>query len=329
MRRLIAGVLLGLLAAPALAQPPPALVIEASPDLAAARERLEAFDARPLAIILRLVGLDDPGEPIRVVLAGDESPAARQVSPWTAGFALPDIGLIVLFPSRAPTYPHDTLEDVLRHEVAHVLISRAAGGRPVPRWFHEGLAVAVERPWGMKDRSRLAAELLVGPRLTLDEIDALFDGDQATAARAYSLAAAVVRHLMREHGEGAPAAILSGLTDGQPFDEAMAGVTARSVRLVEEEFWDRQRTWTLWIPLVTSSTVIWLLVTAIAGIARRRRRLRSAEIRRRWAAEEGAAGPDAPQDAGAGGPDDAAAGAADGWAPSSSPPSGPHDERER
>ncbi len=268
------------------AQTPPALVIDAPPDLASARDRLDSYDIRPLSAIVRLVGLDAPGPPIRVVLAAEGSDAARQVTPWTAGFAIGEAGLIVLFPSRSPTYPHDTLEDVLRHEVAHVLISRAALGRPVPRWFHEGLAVAVERPWGLRDRSRLASEILFGPRLTLREIDELFSGDQGAQSRGYSLAAAVLRDLMNEHGVAAPGAILRTLADGRSFDEAVARVAGRSILVVEAEFWNRQRTWTLWIPLITSTTVLWLGVMGLAAFAVRRRRQRSDELRRRWDLEE-------------------------------------------
>ena len=273
-------------AAGVFAQPPPALVIEAPPELSSARGRLDSYDLRPLAGIVRLVGLDAPGPPIRVVLAAEDSDWARQVTPWTAGFATGDAGLIVLFPSRSPAYPHDTLEDVLRHEVAHVLISRAAGGRPVPRWFHEGLAVAVERPWRLGDRSRLASEVIFGPRLTLIEIDDLFSGGQSAQSRGYALAAAVLRDLMNEYGATAPAEILRGLADGRSFDEAVVSVTVRPVVVVEAEFWNRQRTWTVWIPLLTSTTVLWLGVAGLAALAVRRRRQRSAEIRRRWAWEE-------------------------------------------
>jgi len=276
-------------AAPLAAQTPPTLVIEAAPDQAPARARLASYDLGPLAPIVRLVGLEGPGPPMRVVLAGDSSEWARQVPPWTAGFAVGEAGLIVLFPSRSPMYPHDSLEDVLRHEVTHVLISRASGGRPVPRWFHEGLAVAVERPWGLGDRSRLASELLFGPRLGLRDIDALFGGGEGEQARAYSLSAAIVRDLISEHGADVPAVILRRVAGGVPFDRAVAEVTARSVARVEAEFWDRQRTWTMWVPLLASSTVLWLVVIGIGGLAVRRRRRRAAELRRRWESEERAA----------------------------------------
>src|SRR5689334_8328433 len=123
----------------------PQLKIEAPPELAAARARLESFDQSRLLGVMRLLRISDPRPAIRVVLASERSDWAKQVPPSTVGFAVAEENLVVLFPSRSPTYPQDTLEDVLHHEVAHVLIARAAAGRPVPRWFHEGLAMAAER----------------------------------------------------------------------------------------------------------------------------------------------------------------------------------------
>jgi hypothetical protein len=283
-----AGTLLILLlsAARLLAQAPPVLVVDAAPELSAARARLESYDRSALSDIVSFLGLDAPGPPIRVVLAAEEGELARQVSPWTAGFAVGEADLVVLFPSRSPGYPHDTLEDVLRHEVVHVLITRAAGGRPVPRWFHEGLAVALERPWGLEDRSRLASTLLFGPRLTLGGIDSLFAGRQDVQARGYSLSAAMVRYLISDRGRAAPAAILRGMSQGWTFDEAVINVTGRSIPAIESGFWDTQRAWTTWIPLLASSTALWLGVIGLAALAMRRRRQRAADLRRRWEAEE-------------------------------------------
>jgi MYXO-CTERM domain-containing protein len=279
----LAGVL------PAAAQSPPALAIMAPAELTAARARLESFDLGPLAGLVRTVGLDEPGPAIQVVLAGEDSEAARGADPWIAGYALGNAGLVVLFPARSPVYPHDTLEDVLRHEVAHVLIARAAGGREVPRWFHEGLAVAVERPWDFEDRSRLVWELMAGPRLRLSEIDAMFDAGPDAQSRAYSLSTAFVRDLIREHGGGAPAAILRLVRDAMPFDRAVATVAGQPLGFVEDGFWDRQRVWTVWMPMVTSGEAFWFAVILLAALAVWRRRRHGAAIRRKWEEEERAA----------------------------------------
>jgi hypothetical protein len=279
--------MLGLAAGAADArQAPPTLLIESGAESNAVKERLLAYDPRPLADIVRLVGLADAGSPVRVVLASDNSNWGARVPHWVAGYAVGEADLVVLFPSRSPTYPQDSLEDVLRHEVAHVLIGRAAGGQPIPRWFHEGLAVAVERPRSLEDRARLAGQLLFGHRSTLDDLSQLFGGSQGAQSRAYAVSAAIVRDLMDEHGHAAPAAILRDVADGQPFAVALARVTGRSVQGFERDFWDRHRGWTMWIPLLGSTSLLWIAVIGLAALARRRRRARAAELRRRWEAEE-------------------------------------------
>ncbi|MGE3342809.1 MAG: hypothetical protein AB7L71_05175 [Vicinamibacterales bacterium] len=303
MRLLAALTLAWMAAVSAKAQGPPQLAIMAPAELAAARSRLESFDPRPLAGIVRTVGLAEPGPPIQVVLAGEDSEAARGAGAWIAGYALSNAGLVVLFPARSPVYPHDTLEDVLRHEVAHVLIARAAGGHDVPRWFHEGLAVAVERPWDIEDRSRLVWELVAGPRLRLRDIDAMFEAGQEAQSRAYILSAAFVRDLIREHGATAPAAILRLVRDEVPFDRAVVTVAGRTLGGVEDEFWNRQRVWTMWVPFFTSGNAFWLLVMGVATLAVWVRRRRRAATRRRWDEEERAAAErDAAADQGGGNP---------------------------
>ena len=108
----------------------PQLQIQAPPEFAAIRTRLESQDPQRLADIAQFLAMPDAGPVITVLLAGEDSAVARQVSPWIAGFAVGASDLVVIFPERSPGYPQDTLDDVLRHEVAHVLIERASGGRP-------------------------------------------------------------------------------------------------------------------------------------------------------------------------------------------------------
>src|SRR5262249_19521978 len=142
----------------------PALRIEAPPELASIRTRFESYDPKRLAGIQQLIGLQDAGPVIPVVLATENSDWATRVSPWIAGFALDSPELVVIFPARSPSYPHNTLDDVLRHEVAHVLIGRASAGMPIPRWFNEGLAMAAEHGWRFEDQTQLLYQLVLGSR---------------------------------------------------------------------------------------------------------------------------------------------------------------------
>ncbi len=260
----------------------PQLNIEAPEELAAARTRLESFDTSRLRGVMRLVGLDGAGEPIRVVLAPEGSTLARRAPPPIAGFAASDESLIVLFPARSPAYPDDTLEDVLHHEVAHVLMARAARGAPLPLWFHEGLAVLAERTWQLEDEARLLRELLLVSRTPLDRVDALFTSDAGSRARAYTLSAAFVRDVMRRHGGDAPANILRRVASGEPFERAFAEVTGEPVSAADVAFWDGHRFWTSIGPFLTTETALWMIVTIIGLYAIIRRRQQRAAQRKRW-----------------------------------------------
>ncbi len=260
----------------------PELTIEAPAQLAGARIRLESFDTGRLRGVMQLVGLDAARDPIRVVLAPEGSPLARQAPQPVAGFASLDENLIVLFPARSPAYPHDTLEDVLHHEVAHILIWRAARGAPVPLWFHEGLAVVAERTWRFEDDARLLRELVLVSPISLGRVDELFAADGASRARAYTLAAAFVRDINRRHGADAAARILRRVGGGDTFERAFAQVTGKSVSAAEIAFWNGHRFWTSIGPFLTTQTALWMIVTIVGIYAIIRRRQQRAAQRARW-----------------------------------------------
>jgi hypothetical protein len=263
---------------------PPELRIEAPSELSGEKSRLESFERNRLADVVRLVGLRDPGPPIQIELATESSDWARMVPRWTAGFALQD--KVVIFPSRSPSYPDSTLDDVLRHEVAHALIWRASAGRPIPRWFNEGLALAAERGWKFRDQTQLFFHLVSGSRLSLREIDGLFEGGQTEQTRAYLLSGALVQSLFTKQGDTAGSRILGKMGMGASFDTAFTDVAGQSPSAAEEEFWNRQRVCTTWIPVIFSQEALWMFVTLLALLAIHRRRKRNAEIRKRWEEEE-------------------------------------------
>ncbi len=300
-RRLTALVVLlaGLLAAATAADPAvaedetpqlPELKIEGPRSHAGLIELLEGFDRRAFSRAMELVGLTDPGPPIRVLIAPEGTPAARRAPSWSLAYAIGEAGLVVLLPSRVDArgsvaYPDRSLDTVLQHEVAHVLIARAAGRRPVPRWFNEGLAIYAARPWGIDDRTRLVwATFGHGPRLA--DLDDSFRAGSYRSSRAYALSAAFVRYLLDRHGPEVAARILAGLGEDLSFAAAFRRATGSSLAATEERFWSYLDFWHKWMPFLTSSATLWMAITVLALVAFKRRRERDAEIRRRWLDEE-------------------------------------------
>lgn len=283
-----AGALAGSAAAAEPARRPPELHFEGPELRDAVLERLRAVAPESFLSLMDLLGLADPGPPIRVLVVAEGSPEARRAPSWSVGYAFGEAGLVVLMPSRipvAPTYPDSGLEAVLRHEIAHVLIARAARRRPIPRWFNEGLAVFAVRNRGMDDRTRLVwATLRRGP--SLQDLDASFQSGSYQAGRAYALAAAFVRFLLEHYGEDAAAGILDRIGDGDSFSAAFRSATGTTLAAAEDRFWNHLDFWNKWIPFLTSSALLWTMITSLALWAFKRRRDRDAEVRERWQEEE-------------------------------------------
>jgi len=261
----------------------PQLEWRAPEALAPQVERLARFDTGRLLAVMRLVGLEEAGPPIPVVLVPEDAPLARDTPQWIAGFATGGRA-VVLFPARTPSYPYDSVDQLLQHEIAHVLIARAAGGRLVPRWFHEGVALAAERAWTLGDRAQFAIDVAFGGRIAASSLDGLFEGDVATVRRAYRLSGLLVEDLLRTHGSKLPAQVLSAMRGGLSFDAAFETSTGVSVDEASRAFWRRRRFWAAWLPWLTSATALWTLITllalaAIARVAWRRKR-------RKWEEEE-------------------------------------------
>src|SRR5262249_55091386 len=153
--------------------------IEAPPELTAVRMRLESLPPSTFAEVAQFLGVSDPGPAIPVVLAAESSKPATRVPPWISGFPAGESRPVVPCPARSLGCPNQTLEDVFRQEVARVLIGRAAAGRPVPRWFDEGLAMEVERQRRWQDRTQLFYQLVTGGEADLQHLDRLFAGGQS------------------------------------------------------------------------------------------------------------------------------------------------------
>jgi hypothetical protein len=268
----------------------PEVSVEAPPELAWAAREIEALAPAALAAAQRLTGSEDAAR-ISIALVQEGSRAARAAAPWISGYAIaPD--RIVLFPARVNRYPDFGLAALLRHELAHLYVARAAGpagAGQVPRWFNEGLAMAVGREPGLGDRARVALAVIDDASLPLARLDRAFAGGEAEVHSAYALAGDFVRELLQRHGGESAARILAGVARGERFRDAFHGVTGQTLADFESSYWKRRTLLDRWVPVVSSSVVLWGGIALLALAAIRRRRARDAERLARWGAEEGEA----------------------------------------
>lgn len=278
-----AAVLLVLTAAAGTAAQVPALTVEAPPALEPVAARIRDIDLGRLAEALGRAGLTPPSD-ARITLLPEEHARARATPPWVVAQAFGSREVLI-FPARVGSYPHDSLESVVWHELVHLALYTRAGGRPLPRWFHEGVAMSVESGWGLGSQLRLLAATLGDPPLA--DLNRLFASDtQPDNASAYLLAAALVSDVRQRHGAAAPGAIAARVALGAPFREAFAAETGEAPEAAASRAWAGHRRWVSWIPVITGGSFMWLailLLAVVAFVASVRRRARQ---RRRWEEEE-------------------------------------------
>lgn len=266
------------------------LTIDAPPHLAPAAERLRAIDREDLAAALGRAGLDVPPS-AHVTLIAEDDPRARATPRWIVGRAT-GARDIVIFPARADRYPYDSLESVMRHELVHLALVLGARGRPLPRWFHEGVATSVESGWGMTDQVRLVFTALREPAIA--DVSRLFQSEsQPDTTLAYLLAAALVDDLRQRHGPALPGRVVARVASGTPFPRAFQLETGESPDTAAARAWAVYRRWINWLPAVTSVSAVWALIVMLSFVAFAVRLRRRARQRRQWDEEE------------MGGPDDA------------------------
>jgi hypothetical protein len=259
---------------------------EAPPSLDGAVAELRWLPSERWQEVSELVGLPGPGPPIRVLVVPEEAPLARRTPRWVEGFAVAGESVVVLLPERVSSYPYDSLPALLTHEVTHVLLDRATGGRELPRWFQEGVALLAARDWQLADRERLLVGGIGGVPPSTDALERAFAGDGYATETAYAIAGALAQDLVRRHGREVVAAIAREVAGGRSFDDAFATAAGTPLADFEAAFWRRFRLLYRWLPFATSGTALWLGVTALALAAMARRRARDAAIRRRWEDEE-------------------------------------------
>lgn len=200
---------------------------------------------------------------------------------WADGTAYPHRGLVFLRAPRVRAGSAEPLEQVLDHELAHILLGRAFGARPVPRWLQEGVAQLVAREYTMELTDRIGAGMFGDDLLSLEELTAGFPADPLRAQLAYAQSADFVAFLINQHGQEALHGIIREMAGGTTFAAAVRATTGVSIDTIDAQW--RQRlagSEMLWLrPLVSDTMILSVAGMAFMGLGalalrRRRQQLR-------------------------------------------------------
>jgi hypothetical protein len=251
-------------------------------DAAAVRTQLTEWLGQPVLSEVRVSVARTPGE--MATLAPPNAPYPD----YAAGVAYPEIGLVLL--TVKPVHPnsqHD-MNEVFRHELAHVALEDAVSGRPVPRWFNEGFAVLASGETSYVRLQTLWTATVSDSLLTLPQMERSFPADENQANIAYAQAADVVRFLVRREEQHRFRGLVSRLRDGETMDSALLNSYGEDAAALESEWREEvAKRYTFW-PVLFSGTLIWAGTLGLFVLGWRKKRRKAAATLARWEREEAA-----------------------------------------
>lgn len=214
------------------------------------------------------------------------APAQAPPPEYASGVAYRGLHLVLLSMLQPRGAEAVDLDEVFRHELAHVALEDAVRGKHVPVWFNEGLAIALSGERAAARLQTLWSATLAGTLLPLSELDGSFPHDGSEVSIAYAESADFMRFLTRKSDRLRFAAMIGRVREGQPFERAMAEAYGSDLRRLELEWrGELERRFSV-IPVLTGGGVLWMLVVGVLVAAYVRRRRRTKEILARWGREE-------------------------------------------
>ncbi|MBX3183668.1 MAG: hypothetical protein KIT72_06055 [Polyangiaceae bacterium] len=215
---------------------------------------------------------------------------------YASGVAYSQIGLVLLTIDPVSPGAAHSLEEVFRHELAHVAMYDASGR--VPTWFNEGFAVHISGESSLTRLQTLWTATVAGRLMPLAKLTDGFPTDPAEADVAYAQSADVVRYLLRDQDKERFHSLIARMRDkrgedgqwvrGQSFEEALTDAYGKGTKSLEYEWQDdAQKRFTFW-PVAFSGSFVWVGALVLLGAAWRKRRRHQREVMARWEREEAA-----------------------------------------
>ncbi len=175
---------------------------------------------------------------------------------------------------------------VTRHELSHIVLSRAYPDLAIPRWFHEGVAMTTAGQVRFGQQISLALAVFGNSLLPLDTIETVNTFSQQKAALAYSQSQVAVGFLIEEYGMDVLPAILTEASRAGNFwkgvDEVLAVNEGEFSRLIQKRISRRYRL----IYLFANSYLLWVGIVVLFLIGYVINRIRTGRKRRMMESEE-------------------------------------------
>ena len=218
--------------------------------------------------ILKDLGIAFSGQ-IRVYVADrgafqELQPTPTIFSDSIVGVAYSRLSLIILKSPRDVNSLAANLLKTFIHELTHVILGSAFNGEEhVPRWLNEGIALYKSREWSFNRVSTMTRAVLSDSMIPLSELTHSFPENPRHLQLAYAQSFYLVSFLITRFGRQSFHTFIRLYGQKKDLEETLFQVYSLSVEELENEWKRFLKMRFSWIPIITSSTTLWFIITII------------------------------------------------------------------
>ena len=202
-----------------------------------------------------------------VVLMDDSERFGRLAgSPLVVGFTIPQRHLVVI--DYTKTSNHLKLNNILKHELCHLLLHEHIGRVPIPRWLDEGIAQWVSG--GVMDILHDQKEALLpraafsGRMISLGALNNEFPQSPKDLRLAYEESKNFIDYLINFHGREKLCEILRLMKNGTPYRRAFFEALGTPLYKIEKEWLASLKKKTNWFAHL--SYYLYEIIFALGGL---------------------------------------------------------------
>lgn len=196
---------------------------------------------------------------------------------WVSGVAYHKLSLIILKSPRAVKGRRDSdLRKTFIHELAHVLLGSAfKDNEHIPRWLNEGVAMYESREWNFTRVSTITQAVLTDSLLPLSEITRTFPSERREVELAYCQSFYLISFLISKYGKKRFHNFIRSYSKERMLEDVLLKVYGMNLHQLEKKWRSHLKMKFNWIPLITSSSTLWFLITLIfiGSYIRKRRKV--------------------------------------------------------
>lgn len=213
-------------------------------------------------------------------------PGKAMIPLWAAAVAYPERNLIILRSPGAIKGGRLDYEKVFTHEFTHIVIGKVMEGRDTPAWLAEGFAMYESSEWHLTRMSGLTKAFLTKRVIPLEKLTANFPSGPDEAELAYAESFMFVSFLINKFGSKAFQQFLRNYAADGDLRGSLTKMSGMHLVTLEKEWLDYMEMRVSWIPLITSATTFWFVITLIFIYGYYRKRRIARETLRAWEKEE-------------------------------------------